>query len=130
MPERQRPTLDANGEAPYHPPSISEYASIAPQSSDQNEEDSDHDSATAFSSISASVLAHVVDVHCHPTDSGIEDEVLRSISHKICAMATRESDQDLVAKLAQDYPDKVIPCFGDYISRLRGRLTERWIGGR
>ncbi|EIN13880.1 Metallo-dependent hydrolase, partial [Punctularia strigosozonata HHB-11173 SS5] len=27
-------------------------------------------------------------------------------------MATRESDQKLVAQLAREYPDKVIPCFG------------------
>ncbi|PSR71090.1 hypothetical protein PHLCEN_2v13059 [Hermanssonia centrifuga] len=58
------------------------------------------------------VLAHVVDVHCHPTDSRISPEVMDSLPIRICAMATRGNDQALVRNLAKEYPEKVIPCFG------------------
>ncbi|KAI9056986.1 TatD DNase family Scn1 [Trametes sanguinea] len=60
------------------------------------------------------VLAHVVDVHCHPTDSDAEmtHRVVEDLPIRICAMATRHSDQELVAELARAHPDKVIPCFG------------------
>ena len=60
------------------------------------------------------VLAHVVDVHCHPTDSdfGMTSEFVKELPIRICAMSTRRSDQELVAKLAQAHPEKVIPCFG------------------
>ncbi|KAH9929667.1 uncharacterized protein B0H18DRAFT_859558, partial [Fomitopsis serialis] len=57
-------------------------------------------------------LAHVVDVHCHPTDSPLDDELFSTLPHRICAMATRDTDQELVADLARRYPDKVTPCFG------------------
>ncbi|CCM00028.1 uncharacterized protein FIBRA_02054 [Fibroporia radiculosa] len=59
-----------------------------------------------------SVLAHVVDAHCHPTDSPLSPAVLSGLPHRICAMATRASDQPLVRSLAEQFPDKVIPCFG------------------
>ncbi|OSD06213.1 Metallo-dependent hydrolase [Trametes coccinea BRFM310] len=60
------------------------------------------------------VLAHVVDVHCHPTDSKAEmtHRVVEDLPIRICAMATRRSDQELVADLARAHPDKVVPCFG------------------
>ena len=58
------------------------------------------------------VLRHVVDVHCHPTDSEIRDEVVEEMSITICAMATKPDDQALVAELANKFPTKVIPCFG------------------
>ncbi|KAI0363618.1 Metallo-dependent hydrolase [Pilatotrama ljubarskyi] len=61
------------------------------------------------------VLAHFVDVHCHPTDSDFEmtsDFVARELPVRICAMATRRSDQKLVADLARAHLDKVVPCFG------------------
>lgn len=78
----------------------------------------------------AEVLAHVVDVHCHPTDSAIVPSLMDSLPIKICAMsvlilfskhpasiqphdrATKESDQSLVRDLALTWSDKVIPCFG------------------
>ena len=66
-----------------------------------------------------SVLEHVVDVHCHPTDSDMA-MTLRTVEQlpiRICAMATRRGDQKLVADLARAHPDKVVPCFGRY--RLR-----------
>ncbi|KAH9897885.1 hypothetical protein C8Q73DRAFT_682898 [Cubamyces lactineus] len=60
------------------------------------------------------VLAHVVDVHCHPTDSdfGMTSEFVKELPIRICAMSTRRSDQELVANLARAHPEKVIPCFG------------------
>lgn len=66
-----------------------------------------------------SVLAHVVDVHCHPTDSPIITEVMESLPIRICAMATRGSDQKLVKNLAEAYPAKVIPCFGQLFAAAR-----------
>ncbi|KAI5120837.1 hypothetical protein M0805_007024 [Coniferiporia weirii] len=60
----------------------------------------------------ADVFKHVVDVHCHPTDSEIPSNIMDELSITICAMATRQSDQSLVAELASSYPDKVVPCFG------------------
>ena len=62
---------------------------------------------------SSDVLKHIVDVHCHPTDSEITEEHMRELEITICAMATRREDQELVADLALKYPDKVIPCFGE-----------------
>ncbi|TRM66273.1 hypothetical protein BD626DRAFT_487260 [Schizophyllum amplum] len=58
------------------------------------------------------VLTHIVDVHCHPTDSPIPDELLKEPGHKMCAMATRRGDQARVAALARAYPKRVIPAFG------------------
>ncbi|KAI0639945.1 hypothetical protein C8Q77DRAFT_1044388 [Trametes polyzona] len=60
------------------------------------------------------LLAHVIDVHCHPTDSdfAMTSDVARDLPIRICAMATRRSDQQLVADLARAHPDKVVPCFG------------------
>ncbi|GBE77438.1 hypothetical protein SCP_0103130 [Sparassis crispa] len=59
-----------------------------------------------------SVLRHIVDVHCHPTDTITSSEVISELPIRICAMATRQSDQRLVADLATAHPDKVTPCFG------------------
>ncbi|KDQ63112.1 hypothetical protein JAAARDRAFT_120667 [Jaapia argillacea MUCL 33604] len=61
---------------------------------------------------SPAVLRHVIDVHCHPTDSEIPPVSMDRLPIKICAMATRGSDQSKVADLATAYPEKVIPCFG------------------
>jgi len=61
---------------------------------------------------SKDVLNHIVDVHCHPTDSEITEEHLNDLQITVCAMATRQDDQELVAELARNHPDKVIPCFG------------------
>ncbi|KZT27697.1 Metallo-dependent hydrolase [Neolentinus lepideus HHB14362 ss-1] len=59
-----------------------------------------------------SVLRHVVDAHCHPTDTVIQPASMDKLPIKICAMATRVSDQAKVADLATAYPTKVVPCFG------------------
>ncbi|KAL5534081.1 hypothetical protein ACEPAG_542 [Sanghuangporus baumii] len=65
-----------------------------------------------MSNPSRDVLKHVVDVHCHPTDSEIPINVVDKLPITICAMATRYEDQALVADLARAHPDRVIPCFG------------------
>ncbi|KAF9486579.1 Metallo-dependent hydrolase [Pholiota conissans] len=63
---------------------------------------------------SASVLRHIVDAHCHPTDApeGISDASMAQLDITICAMASVESDQSKVRDLALRFPDKVVPCFG------------------
>jgi Tat protein secretion system quality control protein TatD with DNase activity len=61
---------------------------------------------------SVSVLSRIVDVHCHPTDSPTPDEEMNKLKIKVCAMATRADDQIKVRQLAEQWPDKVIPCFG------------------
>ncbi|KAG9314127.1 hypothetical protein JVU11DRAFT_4912 [Chiua virens] len=58
------------------------------------------------------VLRHVVDVHCHPTDSDITAQAIDNLAITICAMSSRAADQPLVRDLARAHPDKVIPCFG------------------
>ncbi|KAH9858333.1 TatD DNase family Scn1 [Lenzites betulinus] len=60
------------------------------------------------------VLAHVLDVHCHPTDSNfaMTVEAAKQMPTRVCAMATRRSDQQLVADLARAHPARVLPCFG------------------
>ncbi|KAI0094465.1 TatD DNase family Scn1 [Irpex rosettiformis] len=61
------------------------------------------------------ILAHLVDVHCHPTDSSFSSSVMDNLPLKhICAMATRATDQSLVKELAFAYPEKVVPCFGHH----------------
>ncbi|KIJ22014.1 hypothetical protein PAXINDRAFT_173990 [Paxillus involutus ATCC 200175] len=61
---------------------------------------------------SLDVLRHVVDVHCHPTDSVATTEAMNNLSITICAMSSRQADQLLVRDLAKVYPEKVFPCFG------------------
>ncbi|CCA67160.1 related to Cut9 interacting protein scn1 [Serendipita indica DSM 11827] len=59
------------------------------------------------------VLAHLVDVHCHPTEElNISDEVMRALPIRLCSMSSNFDDQDKVEDLYNGYPDKVIPCFG------------------
>ena len=61
------------------------------------------------------VLRHVVDVHCHPTDSEVTTEAMDNLAITICAMSSRPADQSLVRDLANAYPEKVIPCFGQHL---------------
>jgi len=71
-----------------------------------------------------SVLAHVVDVHCHPTDSPtiLTPESIENLKIQICAMSSRASDQSLVRDLALS-TSRVTPCFGLLIAfRAQGRL--------
>ena len=80
----------------------------------------ENDIRNALDGVSRDVLEHVVDVHCHPTDSDMAMTlaVVQDIPMRLCAMATRQSDQRLVADLARAHPDKVIPCFGWYPARM------------
>ena len=49
---------------------------------------------------------------------------MQGLSITLCAMATRQSDQQRVRDLALQYPDKVIPCFGQLpFSGLNRRLN-------
>ncbi|KAG5351703.1 Cut9-interacting protein scn1 [Termitomyces sp. J132] len=60
-----------------------------------------------------SVLEHIVDVHCHPTDAPhISAESIERLPISICAMSSMESDQRRVRELALANPTKVVPCFG------------------
>jgi hypothetical protein len=59
-----------------------------------------------------SVLRHVVDVHCHPTDSEIPVKIMDNLPIALCAMSTLQADQGLVRDLAAAFPAKVVPCFG------------------
>ena len=67
-----------------------------------------------------SVLAHLVDVHCHPTDTDIPDGFPDLLPIKICAMSTRTRDPPLVRDIATRCPDKVIPAFGKCL-RIPGK---------
>jgi Tat protein secretion system quality control protein TatD with DNase activity len=59
------------------------------------------------------VLAHVVDVHCHPTDApSITESAIEDLPCTLCAMATQEGDQSKVATLARTRPDRIVPAFG------------------
>jgi len=53
------------------------------------------------------VLAHVVDVHCHPTDNEVGVEDAAGLPIRLCAMASRADDQAKVADLAIKNPKRV-----------------------
>lgn len=53
------------------------------------------------------VLAHVVDVHCHPTDAEVGVDDAASLPIRLCAMASRADDQAKVADLAITNPTRV-----------------------
>lgn len=62
---------------------------------------------------SPQVLAHLVDVHCHPTDSpSITTSLIESLPCTLCAMSTHAGDQSKVAALARAHPDRIVPAFG------------------
>lgn len=64
-----------------------------------------------------SVLRHVIDAHCHPTDDlNLTSASMEKLKITICAMSSRQSDQPLVRDLATSHPDKVIPAFGQRYS--------------
>ncbi|KAG8882768.1 hypothetical protein FRB99_004639, partial [Tulasnella sp. 403] len=42
---------------------------------------------------SPDILQHVVDVHCHPTDTDVSDGSMDDLKIKICAMSSRADDQ-------------------------------------
>ncbi|EJD45653.1 TatD DNase family Scn1 [Auricularia subglabra TFB-10046 SS5] len=59
-----------------------------------------------------SLLQHLTDVHAHPTDNEIPDNVVGGLEMTICAMSTNARDQPLVEQLARQRPDRIVPCFG------------------
>lgn len=68
---------------------------------------------------SADVLCHIVDVHCHPTDAPggvVSSDSMDKLDITICAMSSMESDQGKVRDLRTRYPEKVVPCFGQWAS--------------
>lgn len=65
------------------------------------------------------VLHHVVDVHCHPTDSDVTTQAMDNLAITICAMSSRPSDQLLVRDLAYSHPEKVVPCFGQQLHAVQ-----------
>ncbi|RPB01196.1 Metallo-dependent hydrolase [Choiromyces venosus 120613-1] len=55
------------------------------------------------------------DAHCHPTDTMSKATIIPSMKAKsLTVMGTRQSDLPLVASLAKDYPEKVVPSFGHH----------------
>lgn len=53
------------------------------------------------------------DAHCHPTDTmEAIGELSKLKAAGLCIMATRSTDQVKVSDTAQDFPEKIIPCFG------------------
>ena len=59
------------------------------------------------------ILAHLVDVHCHPTAAPvIATSTIGSLPCTLCAMSSREGDQSMVAALARARPDRIVPGFG------------------
>lgn len=74
----------------------------------------------SLDSVDPSVLAHIVDVHCHPVETPYHDQTMVDLPIHICAMATTASDQQKVATLARKWPDKVTPAFGTYLYTIIG----------
>ncbi|PWW75115.1 Metallo-dependent hydrolase [Tuber magnatum] len=53
------------------------------------------------------------DAHCHPTDAMSKAGTIPTMKAKsLTIMGTRQSDLPLVASLAKNYPEKVVPSFG------------------
>lgn len=60
-----------------------------------------------------SLLPHLHDAHCHPTDHPHTlSQIDTSASGSLCAMSTRPDDQSLVESFSKRNPDTVIPFFG------------------
>nr|ODN95384.1 hypothetical protein L204_03923 [Cryptococcus depauperatus CBS 7855] len=92
----------------------------------------------------ASILAHLTDAHCHPTDLFHSRQVYQDVPLRgIAAMATVPEDQEKVKKLSverlQNVPSKesnsveVVACFGyhpwfthRYTLHLPGNLPCKW----
>lgn len=73
--------------------------------------------SSSLDSVDPSVLAHIVDVHCHPVETPYDDQTMDDLPIHICAMATTALDQQKVATLTKKWPDKVTPAFGTYHHR-------------
>lgn len=75
------------------------------------------------------VLRHVVDVHCHPTDSDVTTRAMENLAITICAMSSRPVDQSLVRDLANAYPEKVVPCFGQQLHAVLLAFSKLMVSG-
>lgn len=80
----------------------------------------------------ASVLSHLVDVHCHPTDtSPISDEHISGVQlGHVCAMATHTEDQAKVRELGEKMGDRVVMGFGKVLMRSLNRWPDLRCGPR
>ncbi|KAI9448844.1 TatD DNase family Scn1 [Russula earlei] len=59
------------------------------------------------------ILAHIVDVHCHPQVApSIAASTIEALPCTLCAMSTQREDQPKVAALARARPDRIVPAFG------------------
>ena len=79
----------------------------------------------------SSVLSHLTDVHCHPTDAkdGVPTKSMEQLQIRICAMSSNQSDQDHVKALAIRFPDKVTPAFGHHPWFSHWISTEKSLSG-
>lgn len=61
----------------------------------------------------ASVLVHLTDVHCHAGEfQDISPADMDALAITICAMSSNRNDQARVRMLAERWPEKVVPAFG------------------
>lgn len=71
------------------------------------------DGNAATSEASPITTIPLYDAHCHPTDTfKTIQEIPKLRVQGLCIMATRKSDQELVSTTAEEYSEKVVPCFG------------------
>lgn len=87
---------------------------MCPNHDDETVESLSTDAVSGNPLPSAAVLSHIIDVHCHPTDtSPISDEHIQAVQlGQICAMSSNADDQTKVRELGHRMGDRVIMCFG------------------
>lgn len=54
----------------------------------------------------------LVDAHCHPTETDVDVDMIKTLGIQMAAMTTNFEDIDKVASLASTLPDLVTPAFG------------------
>jgi len=93
---------------------------MCPNSSPSDEElpeypssDLIQDLLSTLTPLPSSLLPHLHDAHCHPTDHPHTlSQIDASASGSLCAMSTRPDDQSLVESFSKDNPERVISFFG------------------
>ncbi|KAJ1309173.1 hypothetical protein OPQ81_004844 [Rhizoctonia solani] len=87
---------------------------MCPNQNDQTVESLAADAVSGNRLPATTVLSHIVDVHCHPTDtSPIPNEHIQLVKlGQICAMSSNTDDQAKVRELGSRMGDQVIMCFG------------------